>query len=147
MWPVDIINLDPGNDLKWEVAEGEVEVLSIYCWWKKYWKAYKLQGKDYQRKRPCSIEPAEAPTLKANSLVRLLAYTSLAVEKERPTIEIQDNNGQPKSLSLFVTNINELVNVLNAPKAQKRRGRIIAGRKSSIIRRLLRAKEKKFRIL
>jgi len=42
MWPVDIINLDPGNDLKWEVAEGEVEVLSIYCWWKKYWKAYKL---------------------------------------------------------------------------------------------------------
>ena len=46
-----------------------------------------------------------------------------------------------------MTNINELVNVLNAPKAQKRRGRIIAGRKSSIIRRLLRAKEKKFRIL
>jgi hypothetical protein len=35
----------------------------------------------------------EALTSKANSLARLLAYTSLAVEKERSTIEIQDNNG------------------------------------------------------
>jgi len=35
----------------------------------------------------------EAPTSKANSLARLLAYTFLIVEKERPTIKIQDNNG------------------------------------------------------
>ena len=117
MWPVDIINLDPGNDLKWEVAEGEVEVLSIYCWWKKYWKAYKLQGKDYQCKRLYSTEPIEAPTLKANSLARLLAYTSLIIEKKRFTIKIQDNNNQPKSLSLFITNTNKLINILNTLKA------------------------------
>jgi hypothetical protein len=36
MWLVDIINFDPGDDLKWEVVEGEAEVLSVYCWWKKY---------------------------------------------------------------------------------------------------------------
>jgi hypothetical protein len=46
-----------------------------------------------------------------------------------------------------VTNTNELVNVLNAPKAQKRRGRIIAGGKSGVMRRLLRAKEKESRML
>jgi hypothetical protein len=46
-----------------------------------------------------------------------------------------------------VTNTNKLVNVPNALKAQKRRGRVIASRKSSAMRRLLRAKEKESRIL
>jgi hypothetical protein len=46
-----------------------------------------------------------------------------------------------------VTNTNELVNVLNALKAQKRRGRVIASGKSGATRRLLRAKEKESRML
>jgi hypothetical protein len=41
-----------------------------------------------------------------------------------------------------VTNTNKLVNVLNALKAQKHRGRVTAGGKSGIMRRSLRAKEK-----
>ena len=45
-----------------------------------------------------------------------------------------------------MTNTNELVNVLNTLKAQKHRGRVIASRKSSVIRRLLRAKEKESRM-
>jgi hypothetical protein len=44
---VDITNLDPGDDSKWEVVEGEAEVLSVYRWWKKCREARKLQGKDY----------------------------------------------------------------------------------------------------
>jgi hypothetical protein len=46
-----------------------------------------------------------------------------------------------------VTNTNKPVNILNTPKAQKRRGRVIAGGKSGAIRRLLRAKKKESRIL
>jgi hypothetical protein len=46
-----------------------------------------------------------------------------------------------------MTNINKLVNILNTPKAQKHRGRVIAGGKSSATRRLSRAKKKKSRIL
>jgi hypothetical protein len=41
-----------------------------------------------------------------------------------------------------VTNTDELVNIPNAPKAQKHRGRVIAGGKSSATRRSLRTKEK-----
>jgi hypothetical protein len=46
-----------------------------------------------------------------------------------------------------VTNTNKLVNILNTLKAQKRKGRVIVNRKSGIIRKLLRAKEKEYRIL
>jgi hypothetical protein len=46
-----------------------------------------------------------------------------------------------------VTNINKLVNVLNILKVQKHRGRVIVSGKSSVIRRLLRAKEKESGIL
>jgi hypothetical protein len=46
-----------------------------------------------------------------------------------------------------VTNINKPVNILNTLKAQKRKERIIAGRKSSTTRKSLRAKEKEYRIL
>jgi hypothetical protein len=41
-----------------------------------------------------------------------------------------------------VTNTDEPVNVPNAPKAQKRRGRVAAGGKSGATRRSSRAKEK-----
>jgi len=46
-----------------------------------------------------------------------------------------------------VTNTNKLVNILNTLKAQKYKGRIITSRKSSVIRRLLRVKEKESKIL
>ena len=40
--PINIINLNPRDNLKWEVTKGEAEVLSIYYQWKKCQEAYKL---------------------------------------------------------------------------------------------------------
>lgn len=42
--PIDIANFDPKDDSKWEVAEGEAEVLSVYRWWKKCREARKLES-------------------------------------------------------------------------------------------------------
>jgi hypothetical protein len=32
IWPVNIINLNPRDNSKWEVTEGKAEVLSVYHW-------------------------------------------------------------------------------------------------------------------